>query len=69
MGAPAPQAQTAADGFRPIGQVMRDLKSIDQEIINNHRRRKALIEELDAIGKAATQYAETAQCATLPSFS
>lgn len=48
----------AADGFRPLSQIMRDIKAADAEIDKFTRRRADLVRELRSVGEAAIQYSE-----------
>jgi hypothetical protein len=57
----AGQTVTAADGFRPLGQILRDIKATDAEIVKATRRRADLVRELRHVGEAAIQYAENVQ--------
>lgn len=57
----AGEEASPADSYRPLGQIMRDLKAVDLEIAAKRARRADLVRELRAVSDAASQYAENAE--------
>lgn len=49
---------SGADSYRPLGQIMTDIKKVEADIRNLQTKRLNLVNELKQLSEAAASYAE-----------